>query len=213
MEEDAPPEDGPPVEGGENTENVPPSEGGEDTENEPPAEEVEDTETEPPAEENEDSEDEDGPPEDEPVEGGEDSEDKPTDAPKPTITVEEPEPSTASTTTADACEETGAAEFIDLPDNPRCEEARDAFKEYCSSPITEPEKAKKALLARSKPYGYLSTEMGGTKATKKGGQGLWSGGFGTCVGIIIPGKPPRSNGHSVFLSHIGLGDSLDHIRL
>lgn len=136
--------------------------------------------------------------------------------------AEEPSATASSTTSADACEATADDGLgSDIGKDMRSPEALDTFADHCSTPKTPAaSKSKRAarqgssglLHARNKPDGFLTTDMGSTKGTRLGGQGLWSGGFGTCVGVVITGTPRRPGGHSAFLAHLTLGESWDSVR-
>ena len=85
-----------------------------------------------------------------------------------------------------------------------------AFSKHCSSPAGE---ARRSLEARGKPDGFLEVNVGATKGTKRGRQGLWSDGFGTCVGVVVKGKPKKPASSSTYLSHFSLGEEWADIQM
>lgn len=65
------------------------------------------------------------------------------------------------------------------------------------------------LVIRTKPAGYADVQPGSAKAQKKSDKGLFSDGFGTCVGIGFVGTPPASkpDGITRILMHLSLGSN------
>ncbi len=113
----------------------------------------------------------------------------------------------------------------DLGPAPRVKNYK-AFAAYCSKPAKKKSKGRdvdegidseeihrySALQVRAKPADYTEVAMGASKATKATGKGLWSGSFGTCVGVVVTGKPKKSSGFSSFLLHLSLGANWEDIR-
>jgi hypothetical protein len=56
------------------------------------------------------------------------------------------------------------------------------------------------------PAGYTNVAMGQAKGARTTDPGLYSGLFGTCVGIIITGTPKTPTSHSRYLMHLAMGD-------
>jgi len=62
------------------------------------------------------------------------------------------------------------------------------------------------LVARAAPAGFDEVAMGENKARKAGQNGLWSTGFGTCVGFAVTGTPNPAGGNTRFLLHMTTAD-------
>jgi len=92
------------------------------------------------------------------------------------------------------------------------------LQKYCSKAVPkggkrdlEEDLEERGLEVRAKPAGYTEVAMGTAIGHKASEAGLWSGGFGTCPGIIVYGTPGTTGGVTRFLFHMSLqsGKTID----
>jgi hypothetical protein len=88
------------------------------------------------------------------------------------------------------------------------------LQKYCSKAVPRGGKRdleERGLEVRAKPAGYQDVAMGTAIGHTASEAGLWSGGFGTCPGIVVYGTPGTTGGVTRFLFHLSLqsGKTID----
>jgi hypothetical protein len=109
----------------------------------------------------------------------------------------------------------------DLGPDPGYKNHKKYFTTYCSKPYKKKGKREdedevdpvysvesvdeRSLEARAMPAGYTDVAMGAFRGASATEPGLYSGLFGTCVGIVITGTPKTATGKSRFVAHLAMG--------
>jgi hypothetical protein len=105
----------------------------------------------------------------------------------------------------------------DIGPDPGFAQYKEYFTTYCnkampSKGVKRDDLEQRSLEARAKPNGYDGVGMGQQHAATASQPGIYSGSFGTCVGLIVTGTPKKTGGTSRVLAHLAMGSSWADMR-